>query len=41
VGVGDAPGGGARFWIELPYAMHAGPSNETADAAVPARTVAG
>jgi signal transduction histidine kinase len=26
VGVGEVPGGGARFWIELPYAMHAGPA---------------
>ncbi|HEV7586829.1 MAG TPA: HAMP domain-containing sensor histidine kinase [Longimicrobium sp.] len=41
VGVGEAPGGGARFWIELPYAMHAGPPSEDAvDAAVPARAVA-
>ena len=28
VGVGEVPGGGARFWIELPYAMHAGPPEE-------------
>jgi signal transduction histidine kinase len=28
VGVGEVPGGGARFWIELPYAMHAGPPGE-------------
>jgi signal transduction histidine kinase len=25
-GVGEAPGGGARIWVELPYAMHAGPA---------------
>jgi signal transduction histidine kinase len=25
-GVGDAPGGGANFWLELPWAMHAGPA---------------
>jgi len=41
VGVGEAPGGGARFWIELPYAMHAGPSIEPVDGAAPARAVAG
>jgi len=39
VGVGEAPGGGARFWIELPYAMHAGPSEEPAEA-MPAEAVA-
>ncbi|MFL5542711.1 MAG: sensor histidine kinase, partial [Longimicrobiaceae bacterium] len=33
VGVVEAPGGGARFWIELPYAMHAGPSPAGAAAA--------
>jgi len=33
VGVGDAPGGGARFWVEFPYAMHAGPAPEPAAAA--------
>ncbi|HYH79808.1 MAG TPA: HAMP domain-containing sensor histidine kinase [Longimicrobium sp.] len=33
VGLGEVPGGGARFWIELPYAMHAGPA-EPAPAAV-------
>ena len=38
VGVVDAPGGGARFWLELPYAMHAGPS--PAEAAAPAEAVA-
>ncbi|MFL5383593.1 MAG: sensor histidine kinase [Longimicrobiaceae bacterium] len=38
VGVVEAPGGGARFWIELPYAMHAGPS--PAEAAAPAEAVA-
>lgn len=26
VGLGEVPGGGARFWIELPFAMYAGPS---------------
>ncbi|HEX6751867.1 MAG TPA: HAMP domain-containing sensor histidine kinase [Longimicrobium sp.] len=36
VGVGEPPGGGARFWIELPYAMHAGPSPVPGDAAVAA-----
>jgi signal transduction histidine kinase len=36
VGVAEAPGGGARFWIELPYAMHAGPSPEPAVPADPA-----
>jgi signal transduction histidine kinase len=36
VGVGEVPGGGARFWIELPYAMHAGPSPEPAPAATEA-----
>jgi len=40
VGVGQAPEGGARFWFELPYAMHAGPSPEPA-ALAPARAVAG
>src|SRR4051794_35690776 len=40
VGVGEARGGGARFWIELPYAMHAGPSPDPADAAAPAEAVA-
>jgi signal transduction histidine kinase len=29
-GVGEAPGGGARFWVEFPYAMHAGPAPEPA-----------
>ena len=38
VGVVEAPGGGARFWIELPYAMHAGPS--PAAAAAPEEAVA-
>jgi signal transduction histidine kinase len=41
VGVGEAPGGGARFWFELPYAMHAGPSPEDAVSASRARAVAG
>ncbi len=36
VGVGEPPGGGARFWLELPYAMHAGPSPAVSDAAVAA-----
>jgi signal transduction histidine kinase len=36
VGVGEAPGGGARFWVELPYAMHAGPSPEPHAAALAA-----
>ncbi|HET7461479.1 MAG TPA: HAMP domain-containing sensor histidine kinase [Longimicrobium sp.] len=42
VGVGEVPGGGARFWIELPYAMHAGPPGEKPPhaAAAPARAVA-
>ncbi|HVG46055.1 MAG TPA: HAMP domain-containing sensor histidine kinase [Longimicrobium sp.] len=40
VGVGEVPGGGARFWIELPYAMHAGPSDEAVDDAAPAQAVA-
>jgi len=42
VGVGEVPGGGARFWIELPYAMHAGPPGERspAAAAAPASAVA-
>jgi signal transduction histidine kinase len=40
VGVAQAPGGGARFWIELPYAMHAGPSDEAVESAAPARAVA-
>jgi len=40
VGVGEAPGGRARFWIELPYAMHAGPSPEPVDVAAPAGAVA-
>jgi len=31
VGVGEVPGGGARFWMELPYAMHAGPSGPAPD----------
>jgi signal transduction histidine kinase len=39
VGVGEVPGGGARFWFELPYAMHAGPSPEAVEAA-PARAMA-
>jgi signal transduction histidine kinase len=30
VGLGEAPGGGARFWIELPFAMYAGPSEPPA-----------
>ncbi|HSU15502.1 HAMP domain-containing sensor histidine kinase [Longimicrobium sp.] len=33
-GVGEAPGGGARFWVEFPYAMHAGPAPEPAAAHV-------
>jgi signal transduction histidine kinase len=33
VGVGEAPGGGARFWVEFPYAMHAGPAPEPEPAA--------
>lgn len=41
VGVGEAPGGGARFWFELPYAMHAGPSPEDAVTASRAKAVAG
>ena len=40
VGVGEAPGGGARFWIELPYAMHAGPSDEEVAATARAQAVA-
>ncbi|HKP76716.1 MAG TPA: HAMP domain-containing sensor histidine kinase, partial [Longimicrobiaceae bacterium] len=40
VGVAQAPEGGARFWFELPYAMHAGPSPETPAPAVTARVVA-
>ena len=39
-GVADAPGGGARFWIELPYAMHAGPSDETVPGAGAMQAVA-
>lgn len=41
VGVGEGPGGGARFWFELPYAMHAGPSSEDAVSASRAKAVAG
>jgi signal transduction histidine kinase len=33
VGVEEAPGGGARFWVELPDAMYAGPSHAAAEAA--------
>ena len=41
VGVVEAPGGGARFWFELPYAMHAGPSPAEAVDAARAKAVAG
>jgi signal transduction histidine kinase len=40
VGVAEAPGGGARFWFELPYAMHAGPPADALDTAQPARAAA-
>lgn len=40
VGAAQAPGGGARFWFELPYAMHAGPPAEPVDGVAPARAVA-
>jgi len=30
MGVGEVPGGGARFWIELPFAMYAGPAEPPA-----------
>jgi signal transduction histidine kinase len=42
VGVADAPGGGARFWIELPRAMHAGPPGYAEEpAGTPAAAAAG
>jgi K+-sensing histidine kinase KdpD len=40
VGVAEAPGGGARFWFELPYAMHSGPPAAVTEAAQPARAAA-
>ena len=39
-GVADAPGGGARFWVEFPYAMYAGPA-DSAEAAVEEAVAAG
>lgn len=40
VGLGEVPGGGARVWVELPYAMHAGPSSPPAVGVSSAKVVA-